>query len=765
MTHPSVPTPRSGRLHAGGPNQLELVWATLLLVVVAAGTALCALIVAAVNLDHLAAGSPSRTGLGEVAAWLAAGDLHALAGLADSRWRAASFFVVLLAVALAVTWRAIWWWADRQAGSLHRRRAAERTGSRVWATRRQLRPLLAPAAPRPADEAAAAGRLLIGTHHHRDVLAPARTSVMAIAPTRTGKSTRLVVPNLLRWDGPAVVTSVKRDVYDLTAAHRADSYGPVHLFDPTGSTGLTGVRWSPLLTSTTFPDATRTATWLADAAAVEDNHTTAKFWDTLATKLLAPLLYAAARTGQTIHQVSHWVDRSDFDEVARILHSLGDVDAQAAWQAITDLPPETRGSVLGTAMAIFRGFGSPRVKAATSCTPGDTTDTLNIPQLLTTGGTLYLVAPEYEQAELRPVFVALVQAVYRAAVDLSANLLEGAPLNPPLLLMLDEAGNIAPLKALPKIASTGAGQGITLMTIWQDRAQIRQLYGDAERTVIANHTTSVWLPGSQDLDTLKLLADLIGDQWVASATVSAAADGGLSVSQGTERIDVAPPAFLRTLTHGQAVMLSGNLPPALIDTHAYYDQPRWRTLIPPDQLQRHHRMHTAGGPTTAATAKQAGLDLTLPGPASPATPTRPAAAHPSAIAAALHARYPTIEAARDVHRTWGATAAVIPLELSTEPKAWADVQVPGELLHLLDLPLDLDVTDPTIRRPILAVWLEVGPATSINDQLTLPQLTAEWPHLPITTHICHVWEDCYPALTGHDHPDDPEADADQAVAS
>jgi hypothetical protein len=41
--------------------------------------------------------------------------------------------------------------------------------------------------------------------------------------------------------------------------------------------------------------------------------------------------------------------------------------------------------------------------------------------LLKSNGTLYLVAPEYEQAELRPLFVALVQAVYRTGVELSAN--------------------------------------------------------------------------------------------------------------------------------------------------------------------------------------------------------------------------------------------------------------------------------------------------------------------------------------------------------
>ena len=44
-----------------------------------------------------------------------------------------------------------------------------------------------------------------------------------------------------------------------------------------------------------------------------------------------------------------------------------------------------------------------------------------IARLLKENGTLYLVSPEYEQAELRPLFVALVQAVYRAAVDTSAS--------------------------------------------------------------------------------------------------------------------------------------------------------------------------------------------------------------------------------------------------------------------------------------------------------------------------------------------------------
>ncbi|HUG86025.1 MAG TPA: type IV secretory system conjugative DNA transfer family protein [Euzebya sp.] len=477
------PLPRSGRLMTGGPNALELLWALLALAAIGAVAAVAVITWIAVWIEAHLAGTgwtvPVTQMPGLLVEFATGSRPAALAEAIGRPWRPLAIAMFLGLLLTAAGLQAIRKWLDWQDGWRHRQRTSDRINSRVWARHRDLKPLCAPPPHPRADEPAAAGRLRVGSHEGKDLLAPTATSVMVVAPTRTGKSTRLVVPNLLRWDGPAVVTSVKRDVYDLTVARRKH-VGPVALFDPTAATGLPSVRWSPLLSSVTFPDATKTATWLADAAAVEDRHEAAKFWETLATKLLAPLLYAAANSGRTITGVSHWVDRSAFDEVAEILAQLGDADATAAWQAITDLPHETRGSVLGTAMAIFRAFGSPRVRAATSCTPRDTgDDTLNIAKLLKGNGTLYLVSPEYEQAELRPLFVALVQAVYRAAVDVCANLLDGAPLNPPLLLMLDEAGNIAPLQSLPKIAATGAGQGITLMTIWQDRAQIRELYREA----------------------------------------------------------------------------------------------------------------------------------------------------------------------------------------------------------------------------------------------------------------------------------------------
>ncbi|MFA9444443.1 type IV secretory system conjugative DNA transfer family protein [Egicoccus sp. AB-alg6-2] len=753
--NPIPPLPRSGKLTAGGPNALEIVWAMLALAAALTVLAVSTIAWTALHIEALFAGSRFEVGVLDMPAALV--DLaanHADSRLADSVdvwWRPAAIAMLLTIATLAVAMRAGRAWFEWRSGWRHRQRHAERIGSRVWARRRDLGDLLAAPPAGNHDEPAAAGRLIIGSHQHHDVLVPARTSVMAIAPTRTGKTSRLVVPNLLRWDGPALVTSVKRDVYDLTVDRRTQ-LGPTYLFDPTGATGLDSIRWSPLLTSTTFADATRTAGWLADAAAVADNHDNAKFWETLATKLLAPMLFAAATTGRRMSDVSHWVDRGAFDDVAKILTQLEDEDARASWEAIRGLPNETRGSVFGTAMAIFRAFGSPRVKQATSATPGDIDNALSIGEMLKDNGTLYLVAPEYEQAELRPLFVALVQAVYRTAVELSANILQGAPLSPPLLMMLDEAGNIAPLKTLPTIASTGAGQGITLMTIWQDRAQIRAIYGEAERTVIANHTTTVWLPGTQDLDTLKLLSDLIGDQWVASSTISAAPDGGLSVSEGSERIDVAPPAFLRTLPHGNAVMLTGNHPPALITTHAYYQQPRWRRHVPTHVLEQHRRIH---GPA-AATTRQI-LDATNWSARLPAVTARPAADQTSPEAARPTGSevgdtvLPTDGYSREI---WFPGSEAVPDQLRLRPGAWREVRLPDRVANIVGH-THADLADVHIRRAVLPIWLEVGPATSIEQHLSFPQLHAEWPHLDLTDQLRACWEACLPQLAvdiRHAHP-------------
>jgi type IV secretion system protein VirD4 len=79
-------------------------------------------------------------------------------------------------------------------------------------------------------------------------------SVMILGPPRSGKSSALIIPNVMVSNGPVVSTSTKSDVMDATLTARSQ-LGRCRLFDPTGSVerppGVVALRWSHLQSSTT----------------------------------------------------------------------------------------------------------------------------------------------------------------------------------------------------------------------------------------------------------------------------------------------------------------------------------------------------------------------------------------------------------------------------------------------------------------------------------------------------------------------------------
>jgi len=181
--------------------------------------------------------------------------------------------------------------------------------------------------------------------------------------------------------------------------------------------------------------------------------------------------------------------------------------------------------------------------------------------LLDGDGTLYLVAPTHAQDRLRPLFEALVMSVVRETQNRAQ---AGRPCDPGLLLLLDEAGNVAPLRDLPSIASTGRGQGIQVVSVWQDLAQLTDRYGRLASTVVNNHRGKLALSGITDLGTLDYLSKLLGEQDVDRVSVTDQAGGGHSTSRSQQRERLAPADVLRQLPLGSGVLVYGSLPPARV---------------------------------------------------------------------------------------------------------------------------------------------------------------------------------------------------------
>jgi type IV secretion system protein VirD4 len=452
----------------------------------------------------------------------------------------------------------------------HRRRERKAKGAR-WASLWQLRRLVVPGPRR--------GRIVLGRRDRwRDLLlgkillaVEQCHSVLCFGPPGSYKTHALVIPAILEWSGPLVATSIKPDVLRATLAHRA-SLGEVWVYDPLGLSGVPAAQWTPLAYCATYAKAKRVGRMFADAADVQGHKPDdAQYWQLLGAKLLACVLYAAAGTGRSMADVARWVDVQDFDEVATSLGELGDQQALDAWAACISRPDNTRGSVFGTAETLLDVFGDPVVaESAEGCD-------LDLDALLTQPNhSLYLYAPASEQERLRPLFELLVSVVIARSEELAAAQPDGM-LNPRLFVCLDEAGNCAAIKKLPQLATTGRGQGIQLLTVWHDEAQLAYRYGRRAATVLNGHRAKLFLSGQADPASLELASKLVGDQaQIQTSQTSGDGRNSETVSVGWRRL--VPVEAVRQLKPKRAVLIYGHLPPVRIRLRPWFHSPRLRRL-------------------------------------------------------------------------------------------------------------------------------------------------------------------------------------------
>lgn len=437
-----------------------------------------------------------------------------------------------------------------------------------WAGKRDLRPLHVEA-PQP-------GRLILGRQGKRLVAAEDRASVIVVGPSTISlKTTGFAIPALLEWDGPVLATSVKSDLLMTTLAHR-DSLGKTMVFDPTGVTGIKSVKATPLSGCGSWRGAMRAAHWLASSArfsgsgGLED----ADFWYAAAEKLLSPLLFAAWASGGEMADVIRWLnDGPDGEEeVTARLAEAGSADALSAWSANWNREERQRSSIYTTAEMIVGAFADPRVLDASSraeYTPAELLDG--------NSNTLYLCAPAHEQERLRTLFAAMISELVAMAYEISAQ--TGRPLDPPLLIVLDEAANIAPVPDLDVIASTGAGQGIQLVTVFQDLAQVESRYGKRAPTIVNNHCAKVFATGIGDPDTLTYIRQVTGDGEFRQRSETAGEKGRTSATEGSTYRDLAPANVVREARRGSALLVYGYLPAARLTLRPWFEEPDLRELV------------------------------------------------------------------------------------------------------------------------------------------------------------------------------------------
>jgi len=414
--------------------------------------------------------------------------------------------------------------------------------------------------------------------------AGAQRSTLVLGPPRSGKTSSLVIPNILLSDGPVVSTSTKPDVMHATAPSRGRD-GWTLLYDPSGEIdcprNVERVGWSPLTGAGEWDAAVVTADAMVSSSRLSGARAAEHHWTERAGALLSTLLHAAALDERPMQEVLRWIDRHDAAPALDVLAASGAESAATdllAGIAATDSREQS--GIWSTASGVLAAYRTAGAMASTTAPP------IDLASFCDGANTLYICATGRRQRQFAPLVVSMLGDVRDAAY---ARARTGDGGGPPTLLALDEVANIAPIPDLPAMVSEGAGQGLLVLACLQDLSQARARWGTAADGFLSLFGTTVVLQGIADTTTLRDISALAGRHEIAATTVSRSVGrwGRVhpSTSVGSTREARLPVDAIARGERGHALVLGPDKNVADVTLTPAHSHGLWRDLVPAQQVR------------------------------------------------------------------------------------------------------------------------------------------------------------------------------------
>ncbi|ALR19135.1 type IV secretory system conjugative DNA transfer family protein [Sphingobium baderi] len=390
--------------------------------------------------------------------------------------------------------------------------------------------------------------------------------LLTIAPTRTGKGVGTIIPNLLDYPGPVVCIDPKGENARITARQRG-TFGPVHVLDPFGVTGLPSAAFNPL--DRIDPDSLDLADdcmTLADALVYDaPGEAGEAHWNEEAKALIAGIILSivtseppATRTLGTLRD-RLTLAPAIFPTMLEAMQAQGGLAARAANRHLGKSDREAAG-VLSAAQRHTHFLDSPRMTAVLGQSDFAFADVKASP------ATVYLVLPPDRLATYaRWLRLMLAQGL----ADLTR-----APASPSrsVLFLLDEFAALGRLEPVERAMSLMAGYGIQLWPILQDVHQLRALYERRAGTFLSNAGV-LQVFGVNDHDSAKLVSDLLGQETVVFETMSRALDAEeTGISFGTQHVArlLLTPDEVRAMPANLELLFLAGQRPIIATKLAYY---------------------------------------------------------------------------------------------------------------------------------------------------------------------------------------------------
>lgn len=400
-----------------------------------------------------------------------------------------------------------------------------------------------------------------------------------VAPPKWGKTTYMVVGQVIDGPGAVITTSTRPDVLRLTVGERR-KVGTIYVADFDGLSQYPNkVRWDMVAGCENAAVASERAAAMVNAMPRTGSPSSAdRYFDAGCTMILEALLHAAAlKEGGDMRDVIRWSQNFDEHEPANIVRSSS--PTVPAWAGnLNEWCRQNNADTIGNTKTSLSKITGPmkNEQVLSMLCPTDDDPGIDINGFTDGKNTLYCLTRVSMNASTAPIVTALVESIVQAAIRKSGATVSGK-LAVHLSLILDEVANTCALPSLPSLMSEGGGNGLHTNVYVQTYSQLVNRWGEeGAETIFDSAAAKTIFGGISDVKFLTKVSELIGKHWVehTSSSSSTGKDGVATVNVSkSKQLDTKMRVDeIRKLPQGKVLLMYREIE-AVVDVVPYWERP------------------------------------------------------------------------------------------------------------------------------------------------------------------------------------------------
>ena len=439
--------------------------------------------------------------------------------------------------------------------------------------------------------------LFLGTNDGVPLFYNGKAHLVTVAPARQGKGTSAVIPTLLHYEGSTFCIDIKKELYGVTARHRAEVFGhEIVALSAEKSDGVPQSRYNPLQHLIDMAADPRRHHEIGDEAqgialqlhGEPENGSDANLFFRATTRgLLSSEMMWLALRGKPERCTLPELWRTIKDPNRLRLTLLDMVASNALDGEIAVLGKELL-SLMKNNPKIFEDA---RIGASNSLQPfrpgGPLAEAVSatdfrFEDLKRKKMTAYLMVPPDRIRECGPWVSLLTRQAIRAVANEDSR--------KPVLFLLDEFANTGKIDGLAEALTLLPGYGVRVWIFVQELSHLRRVYGHEMTNIIMSQAEVKQFFAVQDLDLATKISRMLGDRSVMTrnSNLGRRDTDEIGVSVSERGLPLMSPQQVRDLPSSHQLVLVNGVPPILAEKVRYWEASPWREWADPNPLEGDH---------------------------------------------------------------------------------------------------------------------------------------------------------------------------------